>query len=49
MLAQLDEFGVDTAHVAELGGAELGEVGVDIEAHNGVLLPVALEPSDLCL
>jgi hypothetical protein len=49
VLAELDELGVDAAHVAELCSAELGEVGVDIEAHDGVLLPIALEASDLCL
>lgn len=28
MFAQLDEFAVSTAYIAELGGAEFGEVGL---------------------
>lgn len=49
MLAQLYKLGVQSADVAELRGAEFGEVCVNIEPQDGVLLAVPLQAGDLGL
>jgi len=49
MLAQLDKLGVQASDIAELGGAELGEVRVDIKSQYRVLLAIPLESRDLGL